>query len=241
MLIAAPTSPRTCARIAGLFYLANILTIFSSIALFSGLAVRGDAPATAANILAHLARYRLAFASQVMSTAASIAVAAFLYVLFKPVDPGASLTAAFFRVLACALAAAGYVFQLAPLVVAANPYPGVGAAEVQALAQMLGALQTHTRNVSIAFFGCEFLVLAYLIARSTFLPRVLAVLVALGGLGGLLFSASPVPASFLLYFAPLGLVAEVPFALWLSFKGVDERRWHQQAGQLATPAKAGVA
>jgi len=224
-----PMAPRTRARAAGLFYLANIVTIFAAIFLFKGFAVPGDALATASNIGTHLGRYRLAFASQVMSTATSIGLAALLYGVFKPVDPGMSLMATLFRVLACALAAVGYVFQLAPLVVTVTPPAGLTPAETQAIVQMLAGFQRHTRNVSIAFFGCQFIVLAYLIARSKFLPRLLSVLLGVAGVGGLLFTAAPVSPALLIYFAPVGLAGELSLPLWLAARGVDAGRWREQA------------
>lgn len=224
-----PDSPQARARLAGLFYLLNIATIFAAIGLFRGITVPGDATATAANISAHLVRYRIAFAAQVISTSASIAVAALLYGLLKPVNAGVSLTATLLRVVACALAGCGYLFQLAPLVVAGAAHGGIGAPETQAIVRMFAGFQSQARNISIAFFGCQFLVLAYLVARSTFLPRVLALLLAAAGAGGLLFAGAPTPPALLLEFAPVGLVAELSLALWLAVKGVDADRWREQA------------
>lgn len=228
-----PMSPTTRARIAGVFYLANIATIFLSILLFRGLVVSGDVTATAANIAAHLGRYRLAFASQVVSTATSVAVAALLYGVFRPVDRSISLMATLFRVLACGLAAVGYVLQLAPLVIVNTQAPAVAPAELQALAHVFSAFQIHARNVSIAFFGCQFVVLSYLVSRATFLPRFLAPLLAIGGAGGLAFAASPAPSQLLLYFAPAGLVCELSLACWLAFKGIDVTRWNAALSALA--------
>lgn len=223
----SPTAVARTARIAGAFYLGNIVTIFASILLLRGMSVPGDVTATAGHILDHLARFRLAFALQVLSTATSIVVAALLYQVFKPVDAGFSLTATLFRLLACGLAAVGYVFQLAPLALTATPNPAFSAPELHSLAATFIAFQVDARNVSIAFFACQFNVLAYLIARSTFLPRLLAAPVALAGVGGLVFAASPAPAGLLIYFAPLGLVAELSLALWLATVGVRPSPLHE--------------
>jgi len=58
-------SPNRQARLAGGFYLINILTgVFAIIFVRSALLVPGDAAATAANILAHETRFRLGFRSR---------------------------------------------------------------------------------------------------------------------------------------------------------------------------------
>lgn len=219
-------SPKARARLTGVFYLLNILTIFASILAFRGLIVPGDALATAASILQHLPRFRLGFATEVISTACSIAMAALLYGILRPVDIGFALLATLFRLVACAIAAIGYVFQLAPFVVGSRHYASLTQAQLQDVASVFAALQGHARNVSIAFFACQFIVVGYLIVRSTFLPRWLGGLVALAGVVALMFLGSPVPAGTLVYFVPIGLVAELSLALWLTIVGVDAQRWN---------------
>lgn len=52
----------------------------------------------------------------------------------------------------------------------------------QALASFALRLQTSGYNIALAFFGCYGLSLGYLIWNSTFLPRVLGVLMTIAGL-----------------------------------------------------------
>jgi Domain of unknown function (DUF4386) len=81
----------------------------------------------------------------------------------------------------------------------------------------------------LLFFGPDCLLLGYLIFRSTFLPRILGVLMALAGLGWLMF-LSPSPAKHLsLYIMILGVLAEGLLMLWLLVKGVNVQRWKEQA------------
>ncbi len=113
----AEASPRFKARIAGVFYLLNILT--GGFALFVGgrLVVYGDAAATATNILAHEPLFRLAFAADLIAAACYIAVTLLFYDMFKPVNRSLSLLAAFFSLVGCAIQALSYLFDLAPFVV----------------------------------------------------------------------------------------------------------------------------
>src|SRR5215470_13693169 len=71
-------SPRSRARVAGGFYLLNIVTIFVAIFFLRGIIVSSDVAATAANVLAHETSFRLGFALELISTACSIAVTALL-------------------------------------------------------------------------------------------------------------------------------------------------------------------
>jgi Domain of unknown function (DUF4386) len=91
----AEWSPRSKARVAGVFYLLNILTIFLAISFFRGLFVSGDVAATATNLAAHPLRFQSGFALELASTACSVAVAALLYVLLEPVNKSLSVLAGF--------------------------------------------------------------------------------------------------------------------------------------------------
>jgi uncharacterized protein DUF4386 len=137
------------------------------------------------------------------ATACYIVVTLLFYPLFKPVDRSLSLIAALFSLVGCALGALA-VFQLVPFPIrSVNP---------------------------LVLFGVYCLLIGYLIFRSTFLPRVLGVLMAFGGFGWLTF-LSPDAANYLSPFnlAP-GILGEGALTVWLLAKGVDAQKWHEQAG-----------
>src|ERR1700730_5539494 len=97
----AETSPRFKARIAGFFYLLTFLTALPILFLSGRLVVAGDAAATAANILAHEAAFRLGVAAYVLNVVVHITVTLLFYDLFKPVNPSLSLLAVFFSLVGC--------------------------------------------------------------------------------------------------------------------------------------------
>src|SRR5258705_8754407 len=95
------TSPRTKARITGVFYLLTVTGIFAQAFVNGKLVVEGDASATATNILAHRDLFELGFAVYLIEMACNIAMTALFYDLLKPVSRSLSLLAAFFGLTGC--------------------------------------------------------------------------------------------------------------------------------------------
>jgi len=225
------TALRLKARIAGVFYLLTFLT--GGISSFVGgmLEVSGDPAATATNILAHQPLFRLGFAADLSVVACYIAVTALFYDLFRPVNRSLSLLAAFFSLVGCAIQASICLFHLAPFVVLGGaPYLSIFKVEqLQALAYMFFELYAQAFNICFVFFGFYCLLIGYLIFRSTFLPRILGVLMAIGGLGWLTFLSPPLANSLWPYIAAPGILGEGSLTLWLLVMGVNVGRWMQQA------------
>jgi hypothetical protein len=127
-----------------------------------------------------------------------ISVTLLFYFLFKPVSRNLSFLAAVFSLLGCANDLLS-LFHRAPYEIS-----------------------------SLLFFGPYCIVIGYLIFRSRFLPRILGVLMALAGVGWLLF-LSPLVKCLSIDLKVLGFVAEMSLMLWLIVKGVNVRQWNEQA------------
>lgn len=104
---------------------------------------------------------------------------------------------------------------------------------------VLGLLDLAPVQISsVAFFGPYCLLLGYLIFNSTFLPRILGVLMALAGVGWLI-DLTALARPLTLYLTALGFFAEASLMLWLLVKGVNNPRWQEQAsGVRNTPPLA---
>jgi hypothetical protein len=160
------------ARIAGVFYLLNIVM----------------------GILALMVRGSSSMAIVIAAAMCYVVVTVLFYGLFKPVNRTVSMLAAIISLTGCAISA------IAPLrIVPSNISP-------------------------LLLFGLYCLLTGYLIFRSTFLPRVLGVLMAVGGVGWLTFgvlnllsmrTGSSLPA----FIAP-GLLGEGALTVWLLAFGV---------------------
>jgi len=226
-------SPRLKARIAGVFYLLTTLTrMFVEISVRSRLVVSDDAAATATNIMTHEQLFRLGFAADIVAFASYIALTALLYELFKPVNRSLSLVAAFFSLVACVVQAISSLFHLAPLFLLGRaPYLSVFTVEqLQALALVFLRLRAAAyHNIGLVFFGLYCLLVGILILKSTFLPRILGVLMVLAGLSYVLFLSPPLARSLQPYILVFPGVGQISLCLWLLVIGVNAQRWEKQA------------
>ena len=94
---------------------------------------------------------------------------------------------------------------------------------------VLNLFHLATAYSPLIFFGPYCLLIGYLIFRSTFLPRILGVLMMLAGLGWLAFLSPTVAKHLSVPLEILGIVAEGLLMLWLVVKGVNVERWRVQA------------
>jgi hypothetical protein len=228
----AETSPRVKARITGLFYLLTILTgLFAQGFISGSLVVSGDAAATATNILTREPLFRLGFAVYLIEMACQITMTVLLYDLLKPVSRGVSLLAASFGLIGCTIKTLSRLFYFAPLLVLGGAqYLSVfDPKQLQALSLLFLQVNDQGAAIALVFFGVHALLKGYLIVRSTFLPRFLGVLAALGGIGWLAFLSPPLGHRLFPYIAALGLLGAVANILWLLMFGVNEQRWKEQA------------
>jgi hypothetical protein len=127
-----------------------------------------------------------------------IAVTVLFYCMFRPVNRNLSLLAAMFSLVGCANDVLS-LFNLAPYKIS-----------------------------SLAFFGPYCLLIGTLIFRSTFLPRILGVLMALAGVGWLIV-LSPLGIQLSTYLKILGFLAELSLCLWLVVMGVNAPRGNERA------------
>ena len=91
-------------------------------------------------------------------------------------------------------------------------------------------------NIAIVFVGFYCLLFAYLIFRSTFLPRILGALFAFAGLGWLTYMSPPLANNLSPYNLAAGLLGEGSVFLWLLVMGVNVQRRKERAGAAAVRA-----
>ena len=139
-------------------------------------------------------------ATTLISTLCYLAVTLLFYEIFKPVSRSLSLIAALFSLVGCVLGARSLLHF---------PPPPIS---------------------SLVFFGFYCLLIGYLIFRSTFMPHILGVLMALAGLGYLTYLSPPLAHSLFPWNVAPGGLGEGLLTLWLLVFGVNAERWQEQAG-----------
>ena len=214
------------ARVAGLFYLAIVITgPFILLFVPGKLFVAGDATATATNILAHQTLYRAWIGVSVVSQLAFVGTALALYRLLKRVN---ATYAAIMVLLVLLTAPAGFI-DVANDVATLSLLRG-GAflsafsdAQRNALATLAIIFQQKGVILWEVFWGLWLLPLAALVYRSGFIPRFIGVWLFVNGLTYVALSATGIWAPTYWrqassYATPL-LLGEVALMLWLVVVG----------------------
>jgi hypothetical protein len=228
----AEASPRLKARMAGVFeLLEGVTSAFGQVVVLGRLVVAGDAAATANNILAHEPLFRLGFASSLIGVACHIVWTLLFYDLLKPVNRSLSLLAAFVSLVVCAIQALTSLLYFAPLLIlqGGSSLSAFTAEQLQALALIFLKLNAYAFDMDLVFFGFWCVLTGYLIFRSTFLPRILGVLLAIDGLGWVTYLSPPLADHLWPYIAAASALGEIPLELWLMVMGVNVQRWKEQA------------
>jgi hypothetical protein len=226
-------NPRLNARIAGLLYLFVVVAGSFALVTMSGVVVRGDPAATAANMLAAEPMYRLGIAATLLSAIAYTAVVALLYALFKPVNRTLAIVSAFIGLAGCAASAPYLANQLGAFALLDAAQAGE-AAQVQLLVRHGLRLAALGNTLGLVFFGFYCLTLSALVFGATFLPRWLGVFLAIAGVGWLVGNLGVIvlpdvfgPISNMLI--PVSGLGELIFTLWLLAMGVSPEKWRAQA------------
>lgn len=236
-------SSRQAAMVAGAAYLVQyVTTVFPEFYVRPTLIVSGDAARTASNIAAHAQLFRLAIVCDLLAGVAVVILNAALYQLLAPVHRGLARFAAFWRLVEVSvgsvIALSGFI--LLSLLSGAAPFQPFEPRELQGLTHMVVSARESGYMILLLFFGFGSTTYMYLLLRSRYVPRALALvglvgsaLAALFALTRMLFPAfvaaafaavrtlPPVALAFLaLALAPI-LLVELALGLWLLVKGVQ--------------------
>ncbi len=219
------------ARLAGGLYLAIVpFTAFGILYVPSVLVVRGDAAATARNIMASEWLFRSGIVSHLVGQIIFVFLALALYQLLAPVNKNHAVLMVALALLGVPIAVVNEVNHLAALrlLSGADYLQPLTSVQLQALAMLFLDLRESGILVAQVFWGLWLVPLGYLVMRSGFLPGLLGILVIVAG-GGYLVDVV-VAILFPTIDVTIGLftfVGELLFPLWLLFKGVNVEHWQR--------------
>ena len=185
------------------------------------------------------AEWREPFAAYLVEAFCDITLTLLLYLLLRPVREDLALLATLFRVVSTATFAVTELFYFA----AALPLRGADYLKTFSPDQLntlaLLSLKAYSLGAGIfmMFYGTASIILGYLMIRSGFLPWILGALLALSGLGFVVYNFLLVLApryAWSALQAPAGVTA-LALGLWLLVKGVDVTKWLETNAAGARP------
>lgn len=180
------TSSKRYARVTGVLYL--LLAIFSGLPFFylsTTIIEPGDAAATADNVVANAALFRLSFISDLAGMTCYVLVGMAFYRLLKHVSKNAAAAMMIFVAVGAAIMGAALINHFAALTVATDGSfaAAFGPSGSDTLVLMFLDLRINGYLIAQVFFGLWLLPLGYLAYKSGIFPRALGVLLMAGCFG----------------------------------------------------------
>ncbi len=213
----SPTVSRPASWIGGIaLLLIAILAGIGNFAALTPLIAIGDAAATVQNISGAELQFRLGVLAMLATAILDVVVAAALYSLLAPVNHMVAITAAWFRVAYSAI----FLVAIAQLATV----PGL----VDQPEVAMNALDSYfiVWRTGLTLFGVHLLLVGYLAYRSRFIPRALAVLIAIAGAGYFVDGIGTVLiANFTPTISTFTFVGEVLLIVWLIVLAIRPARF----------------
>ena len=219
-------STKRLASMTGILYLLVILTgVINEILVRNSLFVSGDSAATVHNILAYGFVFRAGFVISLIRFAIFILLVLNLHKMFRPVDQHWSMVMVTFALVSISLGMVSLLFEFAaPLLISSSGYSTLFPVEQwHAQVQFFIDMQILGDRAS-QILAVWLIPLAYLIYKSGFFPKILAVLMMIAGLGYVLDSLVFILLPRLNWqIAGFAFLGELPFPLWLLIRGVKTK------------------
>ncbi|HSP14750.1 MAG TPA: DUF4386 domain-containing protein [Thermoanaerobaculia bacterium] len=214
------------ARVAGAIYLSMVfLGPFSLMYVPRTLIVRGNATATAANILARETLFRFGIAADLIGMVVFILLALALYRLFSGVNKTHALALVALVLVSAAVGFLNVLNNIAALTLirGADFLAVFQKPQRDALAMLFLRLYSQGIMINEIFWGLWLFPFGVLVMKSRFLPRILGVLLIVNGFAwmavGLLSLLLPDYPSIVDQFARIAETGELWIMLWLLIKG----------------------
>jgi Domain of unknown function (DUF4386) len=223
-------SLKKTARYAGLLYL--LLAVIAPYGLMYvplQIVVRGDAAATANNILANEFLFRSGIVGNIIGEVIFVLVVLTLYRLLKHVNEHQAKIMSALVIVAVPIAFLGNIFKMTALMILKGGIlESFDHQQTYDLAAMLLRVSSYSTQMVQVYWGLWLIPFGWLIYKSGFIPRIFGVLLILNGIAYIILSLS-----FLLFpdyqdlvyniAMPFLFAGELPIILWLLIKGVKSK------------------
>ena len=232
------TNENRLARWAGLVYLVVVVTGFFSLGYVPGkIAAPGDREAMLANIVSHEALFRAGIAAFMVEQVAFLLLPLLLFRLLGEIHRSVAAVMVALAVTAVPIALIGVAHRLDALLLLTDA-GSLPADTAHAMAWLSLKAYGHDIFVASLFWGLWLFPFGWLVIRCGMLPRILGVLLMLGGAGYLVdvFAELLLPGyagtAFSNYIHLPAALGEIGICLWLLVMGARARGGHGQAGRM---------
>lgn len=177
---------------------------------------------TAVNIQAHESLFTAAIYAYFITFICDLIVAWALYILLKPVNEHLSLLTALFRWVYTVIAIMALMNLITALGLLTTPKYLTIFEKDQLYAQAMVYIRAFKNHwyFGISLFAIHLYLLGYMVIKSTYIPKILGILLIITGTGYLLNSIRPYFfPSISIDFAMFTFFGELVFMLWLLIKG----------------------
>ncbi len=223
----ADISLRKAAKVAGFALLIMVIpAIFAHYFVFSSLIVPGDAATTANNIIASEGLFRTGIVSWLIVITLDVIAAWGLYVFLKPVNNSLSLLAAWFRLMHAAIFGITLLnIVFVSVLLSGTDYLAVfETSQLHALVSLFLNGYDYGFSIGLFFFSFHLGILGYLVYKSGYIPRILAVLLIVASFSYLIANAGKIlllnyPEIITMVVTAPAAIGELALAFWLLFRG----------------------
>lgn len=213
---------------AGIGYVAIFfLAIYANFFVLEGVTGSGDAAEAAEAIADQPTLFRSGAVAFLVVFVVDVVVAWALYVLFAPVDRGISLLSAWFRLVYTVFLGAGLTFWLLADQIAEGAESSFDDGQRAELVGLMLDAFDITWLVGLVAFGGHLILMAWLLWRSRWAPRVLGAVLAVAGAAYIvdtvaratLTTYDDYATAFLIMVAVPSVLGELSLTVWLLVRG----------------------
>lgn len=220
---------RAVGRMAGLLYLAYIVTFATSSFIQGHPIVWGDAAATANAIVAAQGMFRLGVTMELNAALLFLLTAWALYVVFKPVNNNLALLFLLLNLVGVSIECVDILLHFSALLVCSGSatLSAFKPDQLQTLGLIFLKLSGSGGMVCGLFYAAWLFPLGYLAIKSRLLPKIFGILLILDGISLMICLVQmwffPGYEKWMYPLYPVMFVAECGLGLWLAIKGVKQR------------------
>jgi len=216
-------SLRSAALITGFAILGSVMVApFAELYAYSKLIVPGNATETATNIINNKSLFVAAIFCYLITFLLDIVIAWSLYILLRPVNEHLSLITAWLRLTysIIAIVALNNLVTVFRLLTTSDFSTVFDTNALYAQAMIYVRAFRYNWYFGIIFFAIHLVMLGYLCFKSSYIPRILGVILIITGLGYLLTTLNPyLFPGVNTDFARFTFYGELIFMLWLLIRG----------------------